>query len=390
MRRTFRVLSLRLVLLSLAVGAARPLSAQPSPAPPTPAQRPVRVVVARLTHGHVGGILGRAAKGDVEVVGIYEPDRDVAERYARRYGFDRRLVHADLGETLDALKPQAVLAFGSIAEHRGVVEAAAPRGIHVMVEKPLAFRVEDADTIAALARRYRIDVLTNYETTWYPSGYAAFQLVHGDHAVGPIRKVVVRDGHFGPKEIGVQPEFLAWLTDPAQNGAGALVDFGCYGANIMTWLMRGAAPQTVTAVTQHLKQDPVYARVDDEATIVLTYPDAQAILQASWNWPDHRKDLQVYGTQGYVFTPDGRSVRVRLRGQSAEQAVPPKDLAPQYADGFAYLAAVVRGTETVAPTDRSSLANNVTVVRILDAARRSARTGQTVRLAREGEAANAP
>lgn len=376
MRRTVRALALLLALISLAGLAARPLAAQPRPAAP-----PVRVVVARLTHGHVGGILGRAAKRDVEVVGIYEPDREVVERYVTRFGLDRHLVHADLAEALDALKPQAVLAFGSIAEHRGVVEAAAPRGVHVMVEKPLAFRVEDARAIEALAARYHIHVLTNYETTWYPSGYAAFQLVLGDTAVGPIRKVVVRDGHFGPKEIGVQPEFLAWLTDPAQNGAGALVDFGCYGANIMTWLMRGVAPRTVTAVTQQLKRDPTYARVDDEATLVLTYPEAQAILEASWNWPDHRKDLQVYGTHGYVVAPDGASVRMRLRGQPAEQVVTPKALAPQYTDGFAYLAAVVRGTETVAPTDRSSLANNVIVVRILDAARRSARTGQTVSLA---------
>ena len=90
---------------------------------------------------------------------------------------------------LDAVNPQAVAAFGSIAEHLPVVEAAAPRGIHVMVEKPLAFSVEDADKMEALAKRHGIHVLTNYETTWYASGYTAFQLVHGDKAVGPIRKM---------------------------------------------------------------------------------------------------------------------------------------------------------------------------------------------------------
>ena len=374
MPRISRRLALVLALLALASLRARPLPAQDS------ARGPVRIVVARLTHGHVNWILGRADLGDVRVVGIYEPDTAVVARYARRFGFDTRLVHADLGAALDAARPEAVVAFGSIAEHRAVVEAAAPRGVHVMVEKPLAYSVADAERIAALARRHRVHVLTNYETTWYPSGYTAFALVHDDTALGPIRKVVARDGHFGPKEIGVQPEFLAWLTDPAQNGAGALVDFGCYGANLMTWLMRGAPPTTVTAVTQQIKRDPAYARVDDEATLVLTYPDAQAIVQGSWNWPDHRKDLEIYGTRGYVATPDGRRVRVRLRGDSAERAVPARPLPPQYRDGFAYLAAVVRGTERVADADRSSLANNVTVVRILDAARRSSREGRTVRL----------
>jgi predicted dehydrogenase len=346
------------------------------------AHRAVRVVIARLTHGHVGWILGRADKGDVQAIGIYEPDGDVVERYARQFGFDRRFVHTDFESMLDAIEPEAVVAFGSIAEHLSVVEAAAPRGIHVMVEKPLAFTVEHAERMEALAKRYNIHLLTNYETTWYASGYTAFQLVHGDKAVGPIRKVVVRDGHFGPKEIPVAPEFLSWLIDPAQNGGGALIDFGCYGANLMTWLMRGAAPLTVTAVTQQLKRDSVYARVDDEATVILTYPDAQAIIQASWNWPDHRKDLEIFGTHGSVFTPDGRNVRIRLRGEQTERAVAPRELPAHYADGFAYLAAVVRGTEQVANTDRSSLANNLIVVRILDAARRSARTGQTVSVQR--------
>ena len=347
---------------------------------PPHSQQPVRVVIARLTHSHVGGILGRSQKGDIQVVGIYETDKAVVERYAKRFNFDTQLVQTDLGKMLDALKPQAVVAFGSIAEHLSVVEAAAPRGINVMVEKPLAFSVDDANKIEALARRYGIHVLTNYETTWYPSGYAAFQLVHGDKAVGPIRKIVVHDGHQGPKEIGIPPEFLSWLTDPAQNGAGALIDFGCYGANLATWLMDGAAPLTVTAVTQHLKRDSVYARVDDEATLILTYPDAQAIIQASWNWPTNRKDLEIYGTTGYVFTPDGKSLRVRLPGQQTEQAATPKEIPAQYADAFAYLAAVIRGTEKVEDTDRSSLVNNLTVVRILDAGRRSARTGQTVSL----------
>jgi predicted dehydrogenase len=371
---------LRIICIALLLMTVLPLTAIGTQ--PTIAQQPVRIVVARLTHSHVGGILGRAQKGDVQVVGIYETDAEVVERYAKRFNFDKGLVGTNLVAMLDQLKPQAVVAFGSIAEHLSVVEAAAPRGIHVMVEKPLAFSVKDANRIESLAKRHNIHVLTNYETTWYPSGYTAYQMVNGDKAVGAIRKVVVHDGHQGPKEIRIPPEFLSWLTDPAQNGAGALVDFGCYGANLATWLMHGATPLTVTAVTQQFKTDPVYARVDDEATIILTYPDAQAIIQGSWNWPYNRKDLEIYGTTGYIFTPDGKSIRARLPGEPAEQSVTPKELPAQYLDAFAYLAAVIRGTEKVADTDRSSLANNVIVVRILDAARDSARTKQTITLKR--------
>jgi predicted dehydrogenase len=346
----------------------------------TTASSAVPATVARLTHGHVSWVFERADKRDVELVGIYEPDRDIADRYARKFGFDRRFLHTDLHRMLDATRPRAIAAFGSIAEHVDVVEAAAPRGIHVMVEKPLAFSLEDASRIEALAKRHGIHVLTNYETTWYPSGYTAYDLVHDKEAIGPIRKLIIRDGHFGPKELDVPPEFLSWLTDPEQNGGGALIDFGCYGANLATWLMRGALPTSVTAVTQRLKDDATYARVDDEAAIILTYANAQAIIQASWNWPDHRKDLEIFGTHGSIFTPDASNVRIRLRGESAEKVVAPQQLDSRYDNCFAYLAAVVRGELPVAETDRSSLANNLIVVRILEAARRSAQSGRAVTL----------
>jgi predicted dehydrogenase len=136
----------------------------------------------------------------------------------------------------------------------------------------------------------------------------------------------------------------------------------------------------VTAVTQQIKPD-VYPKVDDEATIVLTYPKTQAIIQASWNWPTSRKDLELYGTTGYLIAPNGTSLRLRRTERAPEEAVTPPPRAEPAQHEWQFLAAVVRGTVRVPDTDLSSLANNVTVVRILDAARESARTGRTVRLA---------
>ena len=243
---------------------------------------PLRLGIAGLSHSHVHGILGRSGT-DVRIVGIAEANRELAERYAKRYGLDPALLYASLEEMLAKAKPEAVAAFGPTDEHRAVVGACAPRGIHVMVEKPLAFDAAEGLAMQALAEKHRVQLLTNLETTWYPSVHAARALVR-EGAIGEIRKVVVHDGHRGPKAIGVEPEFLAWLTDPVRNGGGALTDFGCYGANLMTFLMGGEAPLAVTAVTQQIKPS-VYPKVDDEATIVVTYPRAQAILQASWNWP---------------------------------------------------------------------------------------------------------
>lgn len=357
--------------LLLMISAGPPAGAQTSP----PA--PVRVGVAGLTHTHVHGLLGREKRGDIEIVGIAEPNRALAERFTKQYGLSMSLVYNTLEEMLAKTKPQAVTAFGSIYEHLAVVRACAPRGIHVMVEKPLAVSLDHARQMAALARKYHIHLLTNYETTWYGSNRRAYELVDQQKAIGDIRKVVVHDGHQGPKEIGVNQEFLDWLTDPVQNGGGALMDFGCYGADLITWLMRGERPLAVTAITLYIKP-AVYPKVEDDATILLTYPKAQGIIQASWNWPYARKDMEVYGQTGAVFALDRSHLRVRRSEQApAEELTVEAPTAP-YDDPFAYLAAVVRGT---APEDvLSALPTNLVVVEILDAAKQSAKAGKTVYL----------
>jgi len=245
-----------------------------------------------------------------------------------------------------------------------------------MMEKPLAVSLEDAHAIERAAREGKIQVLVNYETSWYPSNHAAYELVSSG-AIGDVRKVVVHDGHQGPNEIGVSPEFLKWLTDPKLNGGGALFDFGCYGADLMTWLMNGQKPLSVTAVTQQIKPD-IYPHVEDEATIILTYPHAQAILQASWNWPFDRKDMQIYGRTGYVITVKRDDLKVRRGGEKEEQLIAAKKVPPPYDDSLTYLRAVV--LDGLKPDALSSLETNLIVTEILDASRQSAATGKTVNL----------
>ena len=143
---------------------------------------------------------------------------------------------------LEQTSPQAVASFTSTLDHPTVVEAAAARHVPVMMEKPLAVSIADARRIQQAAERGHIQVFVNYETTWYANHAAIWSLFKEQHAAGDIRKMVAMDGHEGPKKINVQPEFFEWLTDPVKNGAGALFDFGCYGANLMTWLMDNHRP----------------------------------------------------------------------------------------------------------------------------------------------------
>ena len=343
---------------------------------------PFRIAVIGLTHGHVAGFFNSALKrDDIQIVGIAEPDRALFDKYAKLHNLSPDLYYASAEQMLAHTSPQGVVGYTSTFEHLNAVEVCAKAHVDIMMEKPLAVSYHDALRMAELARSGKIHVLVNYETTWYSSNALARELVDKG-ALGEIRKVVVHDGHQGPREIGVPPEFFNWLTDPKLNGAGALFDFGCYGADLMTWLMHGEAPKTVTAVTQQIKPD-IYPRVDDEATVVLTYPHAVAVLEPSWNWPFNIKDMQVYGRTGEMSTILRDRAMVHLAQQPAAEQEAPKLAAP-WDDSLRYFAAVVRG-EIDDPHGLSSLETNLIVSEILDAARQSAHTGKTVALPLDGK-----
>jgi len=338
---------------------------------------PLRLAIAGLVHGHVSGFLKAAqSRQDVQIVGVFEADKTLLQKYAERNKLPESVLFTDLAQMLDRTKPEAVASFTNTYDHPAIVEAAAARHIHVMMEKPLAVSNAHAERIQRAASRGAVQVFVNYETTWYPSHGAIWSLVKNRGAAGEIRKMVAMDGHSGPKAINVQPEFLEWLSDPTKNGAGALFDFGCYGANLMTWLMDNQRPRTVTAITQQF-QPSVYPRVDDEATILLEYPKAQGIVQASWNWPFNRKDFEVYGDHGQAIATGGTGLRIALP-KEPEHGVTPDPRPADERDSISHLIAVARGKRT--PNGLSSLANNMIVTEILEAARESARAHRPVAL----------
>jgi len=340
--------------------------------------QPLKVAIVGLEHGHVEGFLGQLPKhSDVQLVGIADGDTSLWQKYGKKYSLPDALFYKSEANMIERTRPQAVLVYTSIGEHRHAIEIAAQYGVSVMVEKPLTISLDDALAIRRVAHDHKIQVLVNYETTWYASNRAAYDEVR-EGRIGEIRRVVVHDGHQGPKEINVPPEFLKWLTDPEQNGAGALYDFGCYGVDLMTWLMRGETPLTVTAVVNHDKPQ-IYPHVDDDSTIVLQYPRAQAVIQGSWIWPFGRKDMEVYGATGYAITVAADKVRIRHEHDFEEQTTTVPALPARERDSLAYLSAVLRG-QIEPKGDLTALDTNVVVMQILDAARESAKSGRSVKL----------
>lgn len=343
---------------------------------------PLSIGIVGLTHTHVHWIFNSDTNEEFEIVGIVEPNKDLAARYAKQYNFSMEIVFDTLEELIEAKKPMAVAAFGTIYDHLKIVEICAPQGIHVMVEKPLAVNLDHAKKMKALAQQHGIQLLTNYETSWYPTSHKALDLVKQDTIIGDLRKVILRYGHKGPKKIGVDNEFLEWLTDPTLNGGGAITDFGCYGANILTWITLGQKPISVTAITAQ-QQPENNPKVDDEAIIMLTYDDFVAIIQASWNWPIGRKDMEIYGLKGAVYADNRNDLRIRIASgydQFSEEKMTLTELEKPMNDPFVYFAAVINGDVQVASYDLSSLENNMIVMEILDAAIKSSTLQQTIQL----------
>jgi predicted dehydrogenase len=344
--------------------------------------KPVKIGVVGLTHTHVHWIFNSNTNEEFEIVGIVEPNKELAKRYADQYQFSMDMVYNTLDELITSKQPQAVTAFGTIYDHLKIVETCAPKGIHVMVEKPLAVSLDHAQRMKALANTHRIHLLTNYETTCYPTNHKVFETIKQDTVIGELRKIIVRDGHKGPKKIGVDEEFLEWLTDPVLNGGGAITDFGCYGANLLTWILDGKKPNSVTAITMQ-QQPENNPKVDDEAVIVLRYDNLVGIIQASWNWPIGRKDMEVYGLKGVLFADNRYDFRIRIGSgydDFEEQSITLKERENPYNDPFVYFSSVIKREIEVPEYDLSSLENNMIVMEILDAAIKSAKLNKTIQL----------
>lgn len=334
----------------------------------------MRLGVAGLSHDHVHLILSDYRDGKVNIVGIAEANKDLRARMQKQYNIPDSLMFDDLKKMILAKKPQVVLGYNPVAKHVDIVETCAPLGISVMVEKPLAATLPQARRMEFLALKYYIRLLTNYETTWYPSFNKVREVANKD-SIGQIRRMVVHDGHEGPKEINCSKDFTDWLTDPDMNGAGALNDFGCYGANLMTWLLNGQRPTAVTAIARHYKPQ-TYPKVEDDATIIVEYPTATGIIEASWNWPYSIKDLEVFGDEGYMHAFDKDNILTHIDKQPPVTSVAPPIAAP-YDNPITYLEAVIKNP-MIGITDRSSLRNNMIVMQILDAAKRSIAEGKRI------------
>lgn len=332
-----------------------------------------KLAIVGLVHSHVWGHLQKVLKGSpAKLVGIAEPNAELAGE-ARKMGADPSIFFDDYRKMLNQVKPDIVWAFVENNRHLEIVQACAPRKINVIFEKPLASSYKDALAIRKLARDSGIQVLTNYQMVWWPANYAAKAAADAGE-IGNVNRLHGIVGHGGPGSEGVRSKyFFAWLTDPVKNGAGALVDFGCYNALWSLWYL--GEPETVYATVNHQRPER-FPKVEDNSVMVLTYPKAVGIFEGSWDLPRSFQDLEVFGLGGSLYMRNG-SVEER-KGRQPAKEITLDPLPPDRADPLAYMVSRLRAGKPL--EGLVALDINVGVIRIIEAAKESIASGRAARL----------
>lgn len=333
-----------------------------------------RIAVIGLLHSHVWGHLPKMIKGTpAQLVGIAETNPDLIAE-AKKMGAPDGVFFADAARMLDQAKPDIVWAFNENNKHLDAVKLCAPRKIHIIFEKPLAATHKEAVAIQELASRHGVKIMTNYQMAWWPSQYVARQ--HADSgAIGKPWRLRGIVGHGGPGGRGVRSQyFFDWLTDPVKNGAGALMDFGCYNALWSLWYL--GRPEKVYAHVNQLRPE-TFPKVEDNSTMILSYRNGVGLFEGSWDLPRGFQDLEIFGLNGSITMVNGR-VEVR-KGREPGQELPSAPLPPEQAEPIAYMVHCIRNNRPV--EGLTAIGINADVVEIIDAAKQSIKTGQAVKLA---------
>jgi predicted dehydrogenase len=329
-----------------------------------------------MSHDHVWGNLRDLASSPLgKLVAAADPHPELLQRAQTQ--FEGVQTFADPTEMLEQGGLDAVYIFADNASGADLAVAAAQRGLHVLVEKPMAADLDGAERMLAAARTAGVTLMVNWPFAWSPALQHAIALA-AEGKIGQVHGTRYRSAHEGPKELGCTPFFYGWLYDAEKNGAGALMDYCCYGAALARTVL--GQPSRVTAMVGRLVKD--YITVDDNAVIVMQWPRAMAVAEASWTQIGHLTSYTavIYGSTGTLLVEPGKGGRLLLatREQMDGEALeaPPAPEEQRSATAY-FLSRIVQG----APVEGMCSAEiSRDAQEILEAGLLSAASGEAVSL----------
>lgn len=287
---------------------------------------PYRIAGINFEHFHMGELLRMTHDHpDAEIVGICDEQPERMQESIRNFGIAPEQVFSDVAACLEQTKPDIVILCPAAARHGEFVELVAPYGVHVIVEKPMAATLAEADRmIAAVAKTGKLMAI-NWPLAWYPCHLTAKRLCE-EGVIGEVREVHFYDGNRGPlwhgadkieHEPTAERKAASWFYD-AKLGGGSMLDYLGYGTTLGTWYHDGRAPIEVTAVMD----EPEGLEVDEHSVTVARYAYGLSKFETRWGtftdpWthqPQPKCGFVLKGTQGTISSYDYEdTIRVQSR-----------------------------------------------------------------------------
>ncbi len=257
---------------------------------------PLRVGILGLSHDHAWDNLPfLQAHDDATLVAAADPNAPLTTRAAEEYGCK---TYASPEELLSSEELDAVYIFSSNAEGAELAVKAMEQKIHVLIEKPMAASLAQANQMVEAAKANEVKLMINWPFAWWPQLQKALAMAR-EGAVGKLWAVKYRAAHAGPAELGCSEYFCDWLFNPELNGAGALMDYCGYGCVLSAALL--GLPQSVTGMVGGQFKEGL--TVEDNAILAMKYPFGMSSAEASWTQIGKLTSYTTtfYGTEGTLL-----------------------------------------------------------------------------------------
>jgi glucose-fructose oxidoreductase len=286
-----------------------------------------------------------------EIVGLCDEQPERMADAAKNFGIPAGRLFTDYRACLEQTAPDLVILCPAAARHGEWTERVAPFGVHLLVEKPFAASLAEADQMIAAVRATGKQLAINWPLRWVASHATAKRMVD-EGQIGELIEYHYFGGNRGPlwhtadkierTAADVEREKPNSWFYQREHGGGSLLDYAGYGATLGTWFMNGRQPLEVTAAVDQ----PAGLEVDEHSVIVCRYATGLSKIETRWGtftdpWTHQTQPFcgfTLVGTEGTIASPDySPVVRLQTRKRPEVHDVPADPLQPPYQNPVQFL-----------------------------------------------------